>query len=171
MLITCIPSLGLVKPVRTVSFSPASTILAAAGDSATISLFSISHLDTPSSSQQSSQQSQSSQKSSHHVGEQIATLRPSSTTSTSSSPILSLSFSPATGAYLLTGSYDGKVRIWDIETRQCVSTHSETGDVLWSVRWLPSIKNPGGGSLRAAERFVTAGGAGSITFYREASGG
>ncbi len=68
-----------------------------------------------------------------------------------------------TGEYLLGGSFDGKVKVWSIDTRQCVATHSETDKTLWSVKWLPKTGR--------SESFATAGANRSISFYREATGG
>ncbi|CAD6579197.1 MAG: superkiller [Alectoria sarmentosa] len=68
-----------------------------------------------------------------------------------------------TGEYLLSGAFDGKAKVWSIEQRTCVATHTETEKTLWSVKWLPKIgKNEG---------FATAGANRSISFYREATGG
>jgi WD40 repeat protein len=60
-------------------------------------------------------------------------------------------------------SLDGKVKVWSIEQRTCVATHSETDKALWSVKWLPKVDR--------TERFATAGSNHSIAFYREATGG
>ena len=68
-----------------------------------------------------------------------------------------------TGEYLLSGSFDGKVKVWNVETRTCVATHSERGKTLWSVKWLPKTGR--------SEAFATAGANRSISFYREAAGG
>ena len=68
-----------------------------------------------------------------------------------------------TGEYLLSGSYDGKAKVWSIDQRTCVSTHSETEKCLWSVKWLPKTSK--------SEIFVTAGANRSISFYREVTGG
>ncbi|KAK2760957.1 hypothetical protein FQN54_002199 [Arachnomyces sp. PD_36] len=76
--------------------------------------------------------------------------------------ILSLDWSH-TGEYLLSGSFDGKVKVWSIERKACVATHSETDKALWSVKWLPKTGK--------TEGFATAGGNRSISFYREATGG
>ncbi|KAJ5761893.1 Meiotic recombination protein Ski8/Rec14 [Penicillium nucicola] len=122
---------GLVKPVRSVAFSPGGKILAAAGDSKVIVLY-----DTSS-------------------GEQIANL------SGHSGWIMSLSWSN-TGEYLLSSSFDGKVKVWSMETKNCVATHSETEKALWSAKWLPKIGK--------TEGFATAGANRSIAFYREATG-
>jgi superkiller protein 8 len=67
-----------------------------------------------------------------------------------------------TGEYLLSGAFDGKVKVWSIDRSECVATHSETDKTLWSVKWLPKMgKN---------EMFCTAGANRSLTFYREATG-
>ncbi|PCH04211.1 Hypothetical protein PENO1_028690 [Penicillium occitanis (nom. inval.)] len=76
--------------------------------------------------------------------------------------ILSLDWSH-TGEYLLSGSFDGKVKVWSIERRACVATHSENDKAVWSVKWLPKIGR--------TEGFATAGASRSISFYREATGG
>ncbi|KAG5983041.1 hypothetical protein E4U55_000937 [Claviceps digitariae] len=68
-----------------------------------------------------------------------------------------------TGEYLLSGSMDGKVKVWSVESSACVATHTETDKALWAVKWLPKTgKN---------EMFCTAGANRSISFYREATGG
>ncbi|OJJ49522.1 hypothetical protein ASPZODRAFT_127996 [Penicilliopsis zonata CBS 506.65] len=123
---------GLVKPVRTVAFSPGGKLLAAAGDSKVIVLY-----DTSS-------------------GEQVANL------TGHSAWILTLSWSNS-GEYLLSGSFDGKVKVWSIDRRVCVATHSETEKAVWSAKWLPKIGK--------TEGFATAGANRSIAFYREATGG
>ncbi|KAJ5051443.1 uncharacterized protein L3040_001220 [Drepanopeziza brunnea f. sp. 'multigermtubi'] len=123
---------GLVKPVRTVSFSPASTRLAAAGDARVIALYDVQH------------------------GEQVANL------TGHQAWILSADWSD-TGEYLLSGSFDGKVKVWSIDQRTCVATHSETDKALWCVKWLPKTGR--------SEAFATAGANRSISLYREATGG
>lgn len=67
-----------------------------------------------------------------------------------------------TGEYLLSGSMDGKVKVWSIERSVCVATHSETDKTLWAVKWLPKTVR--------SEMFCTAGANRSISFYREATG-
>ena len=124
--------LGLVKPVRSLAFSPGGTRLAAAGDSKIIALYDVQH------------------------GEQVANL------TGHSAWIFSLDWSD-TGEYLLTGSFDGKAKVWSIDQRTCVATHSETEKTLWSVKWLPKTGR--------SEGFATAGANRSISFYREATGG
>jgi superkiller protein 8 len=63
----------------------------------------------------------------------------------------------------MTRAFDGKAKVWSVDLRGCVATHTETGKALWSVKWLPRIgRNEG---------FVTAGANRSISFYREAAGG
>ncbi|KAI1839829.1 hypothetical protein JX265_005113 [Neoarthrinium moseri] len=122
---------GLVKPVRTVAFSPAGTRLAAAGDASLIALYDM--------------------KFGEHVGNLTG----------HAAWITSVDWSD-TGEYLLSGAFDGKVKVWSIDRAACVATHSETDKALWSVKWLPKTgKN---------EMFVTAGANRSLTFYREATG-
>ena len=123
--------LGLVKPVRAVSFSPAGTRLAAAGDSKTIALYDVSH------------------------GEQVANL------TGSAAWIFALDWSD-TGEYVLSGAFDGKVKVWSVDQQVAVATHSETESALWSVKWLPKTAR--------SEAFATAGKGGSVSFYREATG-
>lgn len=67
-----------------------------------------------------------------------------------------------TGEFLLSGSMDGKVKVWSIERSACVATHSETAQPLWAVKWLPKTAR--------SEMFVTAGANRSLSFYREAAG-
>jgi superkiller protein 8 len=74
-----------------------------------------------------------------------------------------------TGQYLLSGSLDGKVKVWDIERRVCVATHSESDKGLWSAKWLP--KGETSVERAKAEKFVTVGSNRSIAIYREATGG
>lgn len=124
---------GLVKPVRTVAFSPAGTRLAAAGDARIIALYDVQH------------------------GEQVANL------TGHMAWIFSLDWSD-TGEYLLSGAFDGKVKVWSIDTRTCVATHSETEKTLWCVKWLPKTAGK-------SEIFAAAGANRSISFYREATGG
>ena len=139
----------MVKSVRSVKFSPGGTLLAATGDSTLIALYDVGS------------------------GEQVANLRGHT------SWVFSLSWSN-TGEFLLSGyvyshrpwhsqlrrmfrSFDGKAKIWSIDRRECVATHSETEKMLWSVNWLPKTGK--------SEAFATGGANRSICFYREASGG
>lgn len=124
---------GLLKPVRTLKFSPANRYLAAAGDARIIALY-----DTQS-------------------GEQIANL------SGHASWIMSLDWNWS-GEFLVSGGYDGKVKIWSLERRECVATQTESEKCLWAVKWL--VK----GAAARNESFVTAGAGGTLAFYREASG-
>lgn len=73
------------------------------------------------------------------------------------------------GQYLLSGSLDGKVKVWDVELRKCVATHNESEKGLWCVKWLP--KGETSVERSRAERFVTAGASRNIAIYREATGG
>ncbi|KAH7094561.1 WD repeat-containing protein 61 [Paraphoma chrysanthemicola] len=123
---------GLVHPVRTVSFSPASKLLAAGGDARIIALYDVTS------------------------GEQVANF------TGHGGWVLSLDWSD-TGEYLLSGSHDSKAKVWRIDTRTCVATHSHGDKPLWAAKWLP--KNPA-----KSEMFALAGGSNAISFYREAAG-
>lgn len=87
-------------------------------------------------------------------GEQVANL------TGHSAWILSIDWSD-TGEYLLSGAHDGKAKVWSIDRRACVATHSETENALWAVKWLPKTGK--------SETFATAGANRSISFYREAT--
>ncbi|KAL8733353.1 MAG: hypothetical protein Q9166_002177 [cf. Caloplaca sp. 2 TL-2023] len=89
-------------------------------------------------------------------GEQVANL------SGHGAWIFSLDWSD-TGEFLLSGAFDGKAKVWSIDRRECVATHTETDKTLWSVKWLPKTGR--------SEGFATAGANRSISFYREATGG
>ncbi|KAL8960109.1 MAG: hypothetical protein Q9193_003134 [Seirophora villosa] len=140
---------GLIKPVRAVAFSPGRKLLAAAGDAKVIGLYDVAS------------------------GEQVANL------TGHGAWVFSLSWSDS-GEYLLSGSvaldtyqaceltvnasgFDGKAKVWSIDQRACVATHTETDKTLWSVKWLPKVGR--------SEGFATAGANRSISFYREATGG
>jgi superkiller protein 8 len=60
-------------------------------------------------------------------------------------------------------SFDGKAKVWSIETHNCVATHGESDKTLWSVKWLPKMGR--------TEMFAVGGANRGISFYREASGG
>jgi hypothetical protein len=60
-------------------------------------------------------------------------------------------------------SHDSKAKVWRIDTRACVATHSHGDKPLWTAKWLP--KNP-----VKSEMFALAGGTNAISFYREAAG-
>ncbi|KAI2632512.1 WD40 repeat-like protein [Hypomontagnella submonticulosa] len=122
---------GLVKPIRTIAFSPASTRLAAAGDAGVIAVYDTKHGE--------------------HVGNLTG----------HTAWITSIDWND-TGEYLLSGAFDGKVKVWSIDRGACVATHSETDKALWSVKWLPKTGRN--------EMFCTAGANRSLTFYREATG-
>ncbi|KAK4541264.1 hypothetical protein LTR36_008180 [Oleoguttula mirabilis] len=124
---------GLIKPVRSVRFSPANKYLAAAGDARIIALY-----DTQS-------------------GEQVANM------TGHASWIMSIDWNWS-GEYLLSGSYDGKAKIWSMERRECVATQTESEKCLWAVTWLPKAASA------RNETFVTAGAGRTLAFYREASG-
>lgn len=63
---------------------------------------------------------------------------------------------------VLRRAFDGKAKVWSIDQRACVATHTETEKTLWSVKWLPKVAR--------SEGFATAGANRSISFYREATG-
>jgi superkiller protein 8 len=90
-------------------------------------------------------------------------------TSNNNAWITSLDWNDA-GDYLLSGSLDGKVRVWDVNSGICVATHSETDKALWSVRWLPKADKQTATGGERAEMFCAAGANRSISFYREATG-
>ncbi|KAL5120176.1 Ski complex subunit Rec14 [Pleosporales sp. CAS-2024a] len=123
---------GLVHPVRSVAFSPASKLLAAGGDARVIALYDVTS------------------------GEQVANF------TGHGGWILSLDWSD-TGEYLLSASHDSKAKVWRIDNRTCVATHSHGDKPLWTAKWLP--KNP-----VKSEMFALAGGNNAISFYREAAG-
>ena len=129
------------------SFSPGGRLLAAGGDAKVIALYDVKS------------------------GEQVVNL------TGHGAWILSLDWSH-TGEYLLSGcvchhalrakltsirAFDGKTKVWSIDTRSCVATHTETDKTVWAVKWLPKVG--------VSEGFAAAGGNRSISFYREASGG
>ncbi|KAI6862662.1 WD40 repeat-like protein [Hortaea werneckii] len=124
---------GLIKPVRSVKFSPANKYLAVAGDARIISLYST------------------------ESGQQFANL------TGHASWIMSLDWNWS-GEFLLSGSYDGKAKIWSLERRECVATQTESDNCLWAVKWLPKA------AAQRNETFVTAGAGKTLAFYREASG-
>ncbi|KAH6851087.1 WD40-repeat-containing domain protein [Chaetomium sp. MPI-CAGE-AT-0009] len=133
---------GLAKPVRTVAFSPGCKRLAAAGNAGVIAIYDMEHGE--------------------HVGNLTApTSRPAW--------ITSLDWND-TGEYLLSGSLDGKVKVWDVARGVCVATHSETETALWSVRWLPKTERALGPGMGKSEMFCAAGASRSLAFYREATG-
>ncbi len=124
------------------AFSPGSKYLAAAGDAGIIAIYDVVH------------------------GEYVADL---SSNSSSNPWITSLDWSD-TGEYLLSGSLDGKVKVWDVARRTCVATHSETDQALWAVRWLPKSERSSVQGMGKGEMFCAAGANRGISFYREATG-
>ena len=133
---------GLSKPVRALAFSPGCKRLAAAGNAGIIALYDMEH------------------------GEHVGNL---TTPSTRPAWITSLDWND-TGDYLISGSLDGKVKVWDVARGVCVATHSETEGALWSVKWLPKTERALVPGLGRGEMFAAAGASRSISFYREATG-
>lgn len=125
-------------PIRAVKFSPASNLLAVAGDSKLISLYTVS------------------------TGEHITNL------SGHTSWIFSLAWNE-TGEFLLSSSYEGKAKVWSLETMKCVSTIAENDGPLLCCAWLD--KEWGRGVLAGINRgVVTVGEDRAIRWYRDASG-
>ncbi|KAK3937330.1 meiotic recombination protein rec14 [Diplogelasinospora grovesii] len=135
---------GLAKPVRAVAFSPGCKRLAAAGNAGVIALYDMVR------------------------GEHVQNLSALSTAGFNSW-ITSIDWND-TGDYLLSGSLDGRVRVWDVNREACVATHSESDGVLWSVRWLPKTERALAPGMGKGELFCAAGESKNITFYREATG-
>lgn len=153
---------GLHAPGRTVAFSPAGTLLAAAGDSGHVALYAIAAAGQGDG--------YGGGRYDRTTGDQIAILRGHG------SWITSVSWSD-TGEWIASCAWDGKVRVWSTERRECVSilrgpevpgegTAGSGGDggPAWAVGWLP-VKRGG------SEGFVVGGRKGGVRFYREAAGG
>ncbi len=80
-------------------------------------------------------------------------------------------------------SFDGKVKVWSMDTRTCVATYTEMDKAVWSAKWLPpppalppsvaaaAAAGAGTGGRGRSEMFAVAGANRSISFYREATGG
>ncbi len=124
------------------AFSPGSKFLAAAGDAGIIAIYEMEH------------------------GQHTASL----SSNNSTNPWIMFIDWSDTGEYLLSGSLDGKVKVWDVARSACVATHSETDQVLWSVCWLPKTEKALAPGMGRGEMFCAAGANRSITFYREATG-
>ena len=67
------------------------------------------------------------------------------------------------GWKLVTKNGSDPTKVWRVETRMCVATHSHGDKPLWTAKWLP--KSP-----TKSEMFALGGGNNSISFYREAAG-
>ncbi|KAK5651212.1 hypothetical protein OQA88_12719 [Cercophora sp. LCS_1] len=133
---------GLAKPVRAVAFSPGCKRLAAAGNAGIIAIYDMEHGE-------------------HVTNLTVPNVRPAW--------ITSLDWND-TGEYLLSGSMDGKVKVWDVARAVCVATHSETESAVWAVRWLPKAGRILPAGMSKGEMFAAAGASRSISFYREATG-
>lgn len=82
--------------------------------------------------------------------------------------IFSLAWS-STGEYLLSGSYDGKVKVWSMETMSIGNTQTENSSPILCVAWLE--KGWGQGVIGGKNKgFVTVGEDKAIRWYREAGG-
>ena len=60
-------------------------------------------------------------------------------------------------------SFDGKVKVWSVDTGTCVATQNEATAAVYAVQ---SIQRGSG----IGEGFVAAGGNKSIYYYRETTG-
>lgn len=58
-------------------------------------------------------------------------------------------------------SCDGTVKVWDIGSRQCVSTLSDNSGEVWGVSWKP-VSTSGAGAL------VSSGEDGKLRWWRSA---
>ena len=167
---------SLQAPARVCRFSPSGTLLAAAGDSRVVALYDVKS------------------------GEQIAVLGGGGGGygggggSGHNSWIMCLDWSPRTGEWLASGSWDGKVKVWSVERRACVATVDGSGGgggnssnnagandeeeddtsaqpkAVWCLRWLPGGISTGIG-VRKAQGFVAGNARGGLVFFREAAGG
>lgn len=82
--------------------------------------------------------------------------------------IFSLSWTQA-GDFLLSSSYDGRAKIWSMESMTCVNTQTDNDKPLLSAVWLD--KGWGKGVIGGKNKgFVTVGGEKIIRWYREAAG-
>ncbi|KAL9084221.1 MAG: hypothetical protein Q9159_005344 [Coniocarpon cinnabarinum] len=164
-LLRALPSLH--APGRCVRFSPGGRLLAAAGDSGFVALYAI-NTAASSAGTTNGYGSGGDALYDRHVGDQVAILRGHNNW------ITSLDWS-STGEWIASCSWNGKVRVWSTERRECVSTlrgpeapgegtaGSEDGP-CWALKWMPVRR---GGS----EGFVIGGRQGGLRFYREAAGG
>lgn len=134
--------------MRTVRFSPGGTLLAAAGDAGIIALYSVTS------------------------GQQVASLAPPAagaiagrekkTTGAAGGWVMSVDYS-ASGEWLVSGAFDGKVRVWGVGSGQCVAVLAgPEEECVWGVKWAGGTPGQKGGEV-----FIT-GGRGGLGFYREA---
>ncbi|KAI5841299.1 WD40 repeat protein [Tricharina praecox] len=67
------------------------------------------------------------------------------------------------GDHLISGSFDGKVKVWSVDTGSCVATQNEATAAIHTVQSIPRGAGIG-------EGFVAAGANKSIYYYRESAG-
>ncbi|KAF8533740.1 WD40-repeat-containing domain protein [Trichophaea hybrida] len=89
-------------------------------------------------------------------GEQIANL------TGHSSWVFSVAWNPV-GDHLISGSFDGKVKVWSVDTFSCVATQNEATAAVHTVQSIPRGSGIG-------EGFVAAGANKNIYYYRETTG-
>ncbi|KAI9671847.1 MAG: superkiller [Alyxoria varia] len=127
---------SLQAPVRSCRFSPSGTLLAAAGDSRVIGLYDVKS------------------------GEQVAILGGGggggggyggAGGSGHNSWIMCLDWSPRTGEWLASGSWDGKVKVWSVERRVCVATVDGSGGGAGGKRGGGGGVGGGGGGAGIAD--------------------
>ncbi|ODV92164.1 hypothetical protein CANCADRAFT_30407 [Tortispora caseinolytica NRRL Y-17796] len=123
------------KAIRSIKFSPDGTQIAVAGDAGSISIYDVKDA----------------------AGEQVALLNGHG----SDTWVFSLDWS-SSGDYLLSGGYDGNIKIWDARTTECIATHSEAdhSSAIFSLQWTPI------GPRRSYQGFVAAGSDMTLRIYR-----
>ncbi|ANB14002.1 SKI complex subunit WD repeat protein SKI8 [Sugiyamaella lignohabitans] len=74
-----------------------------------------------------------------------------------------------TGEFLLSASYDGRSRVWWLESRQCVAAQNDSSQPLFGCKWLK--KGWGVGVIGGINQgFATVGVDKTLRWYREAAG-
>lgn len=122
-------SLAQSDTIRGLCFSPDSESIAVTGDARVISLFDV------------------------RTGEQISQL-----SATSSASLTCIDYN-ASGELLVTGSIDGKVKVWHVARKECVGTFTESvGHKIWSVKWCKMGPN-------RLDGFIVGGSQGLLRFY------
>ncbi|KAI5819409.1 WD40-repeat-containing domain protein [Pyronema omphalodes] len=76
--------------------------------------------------------------------------------------VFSVAWNPV-GDHVISGSVDGKVKVWSVDTFQCVATQNEASLGIYSVQTIPKGSGIGDG-------FIAVGANKSIYYYRESAG-